>query len=47
MVQQYEAFEAKLEETLTETYDRFTKLFNEFALHGKQYDNDDVNTKFL
>ena len=47
LVQQYEAFEAKPEETLTETYDRFTKLLNELALHGKIYDNDDVNTKFL
>ena len=36
-----------LEETLTETYDRFTKLLNDMAMHDKYYDNEDVNTKFI
>ena len=46
-IQEYEYFEAKSEETLTETYDRFTKLLNDMTMHDKYYDNEDVNTKFL
>ena len=34
-------------ETLTETYDRFTRLLNDMAMHDKHYDNEDVNTKFI
>ena len=47
LIQEYEYFEAKSEETLTETYDRFTKLQNDMAMHDKYYDNEDVNTKFI
>ena len=47
LIQEYEYFEAKSGETLTETYDRFTKLLNDMAMHDKYYDNEDVNTKFI
>ena len=47
LIQEYEYFEARSGEALTETYDRFTKLLNEMAMHDKYYDNEDVNTKFI
>ena len=47
LIQEYEYFEARSGETLTETYDRFTKLLNDMAMHDKYYDNEDVNTKFI
>ena len=47
LIQEYEYFEDKYEETLTETYNRFTKLPNNMAIHDKYYDNEDVNTKFI
>ena len=45
--QEYEYFEARSGETLTDTYDRFTKDLNDMAMHDKYYDNEDVNTKFI
>ena len=47
LIQEYEQFEAKADESLTEVYDRFLSLLNELSLVGKVYDNDDSNTKFL
>ena len=47
LIQEYEQFEAKTDESLTEVYDRFLSLLNELSLVGKVYDNEDSNTKFL
>ena len=47
LIQEYEQFEAKADESLTEVYDSFLSLLNELSLVGKVYDNDDSNTKFL
>ena len=47
LIQEYEYFEAKSEETLTETYDRFTKLLTDMAMHDKYYDNEDINKNFI
>ena len=47
LIQEYEQFEAKADESLTEVYDRFLSLLNELSLVGKVYDNEDSNTKFL
>ncbi|MGI4673415.1 hypothetical protein ACR2XN_28530 [Klebsiella pneumoniae] len=43
LIQQYEYFEAKSGESFTETYDRFTKLVNEMAMHNKHYDRSEHN----
>ena len=47
LIEEYEYFEARSRETLIETYDRFTRLLNDMAMHDKHYDNEDVNTKFI
>ena len=47
LIQEYEQFEAKTDESLTEVYDRFLTLLNELSLVGKVYDFEDSNTKFL
>ncbi|XP_074342073.1 uncharacterized protein LOC141679478 [Apium graveolens] len=47
LVQEYEQFEAKPGEMITDTYDRFLTLLNDFSLVGKEYDKEDSNTKFL
>ena len=47
LIQEYEYFEARFGETLKETYDRFTRLLNDMAMHEKHYDNEDVNAKFF
>ena len=47
LTQEYEYFEAKASESLTEIYDRFLTLLNELALVGKEYSNKDSNTKFM
>ena len=47
LIQEYEQFEAKADESLTEVYDRFLSLLNELSLFGKVYDYEDSNTKFL
>ncbi|MGI4673300.1 hypothetical protein ACR2XN_27920, partial [Klebsiella pneumoniae] len=38
LTQEYEHFEAKSEETMTETFDRFYKLLNDLSLVNKEYD---------
>ena len=47
LTQEYEHFEAKSEETMTETFDRFCKLINDLSLVNKEYDLEDSNLKFL
>ncbi|XP_074377442.1 uncharacterized protein LOC141718961 [Apium graveolens] len=47
LIQAYELFKAKFDESLTETYDRFLTLLNDLSLTGKEYDKEDSNTKFL
>ena len=47
LIQEYEQFEAKADESLTKVYDRFLSLLNELSLVGKVYDYEDSNTKFL
>ena len=47
LIQEYEQFEAKADESLTEVYDKFLSLLNELSLVGKVYDSEDSNTKFL
>ena len=47
LIHEYEYFEAKSDESLTDVYDRFLTLLNELALVGHIYINEDSNTKFL
>ena len=47
LIQEYEYFEAKSDESLTDVYDRFLTLLNELALVGQTYPNEFSNTKFL
>ena len=47
LIQEYEYFEAKSDESLTDVYDRFLTLLNELALVGQMYPNEFSNTKFL
>ncbi|KAL8121477.1 hypothetical protein AgCh_018270 [Apium graveolens] len=47
LIQEYEHFEAKPDETLTDIYDRFLTLLNNLSLVGKMYDREDSNTKSL
>ena len=47
LIQEYEQFEAKTDESLTEVYDKFLSLLNELSMVGKVYDYEDSNTKFL
>ena len=47
LIQEYEQFEAKTDESLTDIYDRFLTLLNNLSLVGKVYDLEDSNTKFL
>ncbi|XP_074374266.1 uncharacterized protein LOC141714660 [Apium graveolens] len=47
LIQEYEQFEAKSDEALTDTYDRFITLLNDLSLTGNEYDREDSNTKFL
>ncbi|XP_074337154.1 uncharacterized protein LOC141674326 [Apium graveolens] len=47
LIHEYEKFEAKSDETTTDTYDRFLTLLNDLSLVGKEYDKKDSNTKFL
>ena len=47
LTQEYEYFEAHANESLTEIYDRFLTLRDELALVGKEYSNEDSNTKFM
>ncbi|XP_074351379.1 uncharacterized protein LOC141690483 [Apium graveolens] len=47
LVQEYEQLDAKPDENITDTYDRFLTLLNDLSLVGKEYDKEDSNTKFL
>ena len=47
LIQEYEQFEAKSDEILTDVYDRFLTLLNNMSPFGKVYDREDSNTKFL
>ena len=47
LIQEYEYFEAKFDESLTDVYDRFLTMLNELALIGQMYPNEFSNTKFL
>ncbi|KAL8104000.1 hypothetical protein AgCh_028284 [Apium graveolens] len=47
LTQEYEHFDSKSDESLTDTYDRFTKMLNDLSLVDKEYDTEDSNLKFL
>ena len=47
LIQEYEYFEAKYDESLIDVYDRFLTLLNELALVGQMYLNEFSNIKFL
>ena len=47
LTQEYEHFDSRSDETLTEIYDRFLKLLNDLSLVDKEYDLEDSNLKFL
>ncbi|KAL8098247.1 hypothetical protein AgCh_031124 [Apium graveolens] len=44
---EYEHFDSKSSESLTNTYDRSTKLLNDLSLVDKEYNPEDSNMKFL
>lgn len=47
LTQEYEHFDSKDDELLTEIYERFQKLLNDMSLVDKEYDAEDSNKKFL
>ncbi|KAL8124307.1 hypothetical protein AgCh_012093 [Apium graveolens] len=47
LAQEYEHFDSKPDESLTDLYDRFVKLLNDLSLVDKEYDIEDSNLKFL
>ncbi|KAK1394102.1 hypothetical protein POM88_013158 [Heracleum sosnowskyi] len=47
LIQEYEQFDAKPDESLTDLYDRFLTLLNSLSLVDKEYETEDSNTKFL
>ncbi|KAL8088481.1 hypothetical protein AgCh_038306 [Apium graveolens] len=47
LIQEYEHFDSRDNESLTEIYDRFQKLLNDLFLVNKEYDLEDSNLKFL
>lgn len=47
LIQEYEYFEAKSNNTIKELYDRFIKLLIEMTIFGKVYDSEETNTKFI
>ncbi|KAL8125822.1 hypothetical protein AgCh_013204 [Apium graveolens] len=47
LVQEYEQFNAKADESITDIYDRFLTMLNDISLVGKEYDREDSNKKFL
>ncbi|KAK1388182.1 hypothetical protein POM88_016360 [Heracleum sosnowskyi] len=47
LIQEYEQFDARPDESLTDLYDRFMTLLNNLSLVGKEYVSEDSNTKFL
>ena len=47
LVQQYEMFTSKADESLSEIYERFNYLINDLKTHGTEYDTEDILIKFL
>ncbi|XP_074342742.1 uncharacterized protein LOC141680407 [Apium graveolens] len=47
LVQEYEQFDAKVDESITDIYDRFLTMLNDLSLVGKEYEREDSNTKVL
>ncbi|KAL8124351.1 hypothetical protein AgCh_012125 [Apium graveolens] len=47
LVQEYEQSDAKTDESIIDIYDRFLTLLNDLSLVGKEYEREDLNTKFL
>ncbi|KAL8110327.1 hypothetical protein AgCh_026159 [Apium graveolens] len=47
LTQEYEHFDSRDNESLTEIYDRFQKLLNDLSLVNKEYNLGDSNLKFL
>ncbi|KAK1357060.1 hypothetical protein POM88_050316 [Heracleum sosnowskyi] len=47
LIQEYEQFDVKPDESLTDLYDRFLTLLNSLSLVDKEYETEDSNTKFL
>ncbi|KAL8088485.1 hypothetical protein AgCh_038310 [Apium graveolens] len=47
LTQEYEHFDSRDNESLTEIYDRFQKLLNDLSLVNKEHDFEDSNLKFL
>ncbi|XP_017249896.1 uncharacterized protein LOC108220596 [Daucus carota subsp. sativus] len=47
LTQEYEHFDSKSDESLTDVYDRFVKLLNDLSLVDKEYVVEDSNLKFL
>ncbi|KAK1382695.1 hypothetical protein POM88_020430 [Heracleum sosnowskyi] len=47
LIQEYEQFDARPDESLTDLYDRFLTLLNSLSLVDKEYETEDSNTKFL
>ncbi|KAL8089265.1 hypothetical protein AgCh_038892 [Apium graveolens] len=47
LTQEYEHFDSRTNESLTDVYDRFVKLLNDLSLVNKEYDLEDTNLKFL
>ena len=43
MIQEYEHFDYRTNESVTEIYDRFLTLLNELSLVGKEYEAEDSN----
>lgn len=46
-LQEFEHFDSKADESLTDLYDRFMKLLNDLSLVGNEYEPEDFNTKFF
>ncbi|KAK1359193.1 hypothetical protein POM88_043667 [Heracleum sosnowskyi] len=47
LIQEYEQFDARPDESLTDLYDRFLTLLNSLSLVDKEYETEDSNTNFL
>ncbi|XP_074342657.1 uncharacterized protein LOC141680289 [Apium graveolens] len=47
LMQEYDQFDVKANELITDINDRFMTLLNDLSLVGKGYDREDSNTKFL
>ncbi|XP_074348978.1 uncharacterized protein LOC141688211 [Apium graveolens] len=47
LMQEYEQFDVKSDETIIDIYDRFLTLLNDLSLVGNEYDKEDSYTKFL